>query len=196
VAEIPDTQGANGIALGEVSLAVAWNVRGDPANAAFALQAGRALGLPLPVEAMTSSRDEGAALLWLGPRSWLYVAGDSSQPGDFDAARRAINAAGGALFDVSSSYVAWRVTGVTAARALNRACPLDLHPRTFPSGGCVQSMLGHINALFHKPDDASFIVMVARSFADDAWHTLCEAASTDGYRIAGARTFAYATRST
>ena len=75
------------------------------------------------------------------------------------------------------------VTG--AARVLNRACPLDFHPRALAAGQCVQSLLGHINALLHKPADGpSFVVLVARSFAADAFHTLREAAHADGYRIA------------
>lgn len=184
------------LTLGEVTLAVGWNVRGDPANAALATEAARVLGLPLPVDALTSKGSGSVALLWLGPQSWLYVAGHSPTPMDFDSARRAINAAGGALFDVSSSYVAWRVAGAAAAQALNRACPLDLHPRAFRTGQCAQSVLGHINALVHKPDDGAFIVMVARSFAADAWQTLCEAATTDGYRIVSACPFACEMRAT
>ncbi|HEX6793867.1 MAG TPA: sarcosine oxidase subunit gamma family protein [Casimicrobiaceae bacterium] len=189
---IPDAP----LTLGVVTLAVAWNIRGDPANAALGTEVSRVLGLPLPADSLTSTGSGSAALLWLGPQSWLYVAGGSSTPIEFDSSRRAINAAGGALFDVSSSYVAWRVAGANAARTLNRACPLDLHPRVFRTGQCAQSVLGHVHALFHKPDDGSFVVIVARSFAADAWRTLCEAATTDGYRIVSACPFAYAMRST
>jgi sarcosine oxidase subunit gamma len=197
VAEIDVSDaGTAPLTLGEVTFAHAWNVRGDPADASLATEAGRVLGLRLPVDPLTSTGSGSAALLWLGPQSWLYVNGDSSAARNFDAARRAINAAGGALFDVSSSYVAWRVAGANAARALNRACPLDLHPSVFGTGQCAQSVLGHINALFHEPDDASFVVMVARSFAADAWRTLCDAAATNGYRVVDTRAFAYAMRST
>ena len=67
---------------------------------------------------------------------------------------------------------------------LNCGCPLDLHPRVLRPGDCAQSLLGHVNALFYRPDERSaFIVMVARSFAADAWEQLETYASTDGYRI-------------
>jgi sarcosine oxidase subunit gamma len=191
VAELSNARDA-ALTLGEVTLAAAWNVRGDPANANFTTETARVLGWPLPVDALTSTGSGSTALLWLGPRSWLYVGGDSSTAIDFDSARRAINAAGGALFDVSSSCVAWRVAGAAAVRTLNRACPLDLHPQVFRTGQCAQSVLGHIDALFHRPDDGSFVVMVARSFAADAWRTLCESGTTDGYRIVAACPFAYA----
>lgn len=178
------------VTLGPVTFAVAWNVKGDLRNPAFAAEAARALALPLPVEPMTSACGDGATLLWLGPRTWLYVSNAASRQDAFDTTRRAINAAGGALFDVSASYVGWRLAGAPAVRVLNRACPLDLHPRSFAPGQCAQSVLGHVNALFYRPGESSFIVMVARSFAGDAWHTLCEAATSDGYRVADASAFA------
>jgi heterotetrameric sarcosine oxidase gamma subunit len=123
-------------------------------------------------------------LFWTGPRSWLYVTGAAPRE-DLDAARAALNEAGGALFDLSASYVAWSVAGAAAARVLNRGSPLDLHPRAFPPGRCAQSLFGHVNALFYRPDErAAFLVLVARSLAANAWRDLCAAAATDGYRIA------------
>ena len=172
------------ITLAESRLGQVWNVRGNPAQRSFVSEAERALGLPLPLQSNTSARADDSALLWLGPTSWLLIAGPGSLRDDFDMARRALNAAGGALFDVSASYVAWRVSGAAAGRVLNRSCPLDLHPRAFPTGRCAQSMLGHINALFYKPWERSeFIVMVARSFSADAWRDLCASAASEGYRL-------------
>jgi len=181
---------AGSVALGEIEIARAWNVRGNPVDAPFASEVQRVLGLPLPVAPMTSACDEHRALLWLGPRSWLWVAGAPATRDDFDDTRRAINAAGGALFDVSASYAAWTISGAMAARMLNRGCPLDFHPDAFRTGQCAQSLLGHINALFYRPGEAgTFIVIVARSFAADAWHVLCASARSEGYRIAPRRAF-------
>lgn len=173
------------VTLGEVSLACAWNIRGNPAQAAFVAEVPRGLGLALPLEPMTSTSGDAGVMLWLGPRSWLFVAGARSPPNAFDATRKALDDRGGALFDVSASYVASSITGAAAARVLNRSCPLDFHPRVFPAGHCAQSVLGHINALFYKPDEPpAFIVMVARSLAADAWDGLCASAAADGYRTA------------
>jgi heterotetrameric sarcosine oxidase gamma subunit len=172
------------ITLRELEIARAWNVRGDPGDASFVSQVERTLGLSLPVTPMTSSSGEDDVLLWLGPRAWLYVAGMASARHDFDATRRTINAAGGAVFDVSASHVAWAISGAASARVLNRLCPLDLDPRAWARGQCAQSMLGHVNALLYRPGEtASFIVLVARSLAADAWHSLCRAAVSEGYRV-------------
>ena len=125
--------GEDAVTLAPLELGTVWNLRGDPANSAFVAEAARVLGLPLPLAPNASARDErGPSLLMLGPRSWLFVARHDAVRNDFDTARQRLNGAGGALFDVSASYVGWSVAGSDAARVLNRGCPLDLDPRVFP----------------------------------------------------------------
>ena len=173
--------GGAAVAIDEVALTLAWNVRGDAAHPAFVDAAARLFGIELPTQPNRSSRSDDAALLWLGPTSWLFIAGRDPVRRSFDDCRHALNEAGAALFDLSSSYIGWSVAGTAAARVLNRGCPLDLHPSAFPAGHCAQSMLGHLTALFHRPDDASaFVVIVARSYARDAQAFLRAAAATDG----------------
>jgi len=183
--------GGIAVTLAEVALPLAWNLRGNASDASFAAEARRSLGVPLPAEPLTSKRGgQGDTLLWLGPRSWLFVGASVSMRDDFDTARMAINAARGALFDLSASYVAWAISGVSAPRVLNRLCPLDLHDKSFLPGRCAQSLLGHVNALVHRPRESpTFIVMVARSLAADAWHALCTASASDGYRVEVSRPF-------
>ena len=108
-----------------------------------------------------------------------FVAADARGPRRFRRrARCAFRAAGGALFDVSASYVGWRVAGERAARVLNRLVPLDLDPRVFVPGSCAQSVLGRLGATLYRPGDApAFVVLVARSYADDALHAIEEAAA-------------------
>lgn len=178
------------VTLAEVRFCVVWNLRGDPAQSTFVGEAQRCLGLPLPLQPNTSERNAATALLWLGPRAWLFIAGADSPRDDFDGTRRRLNDAGGALFDVSASYAAWSVSGDAAMRVLNRSCPLDLHPRVFSAGHCAQSVLGHVNAVFYRPDEAArLVVMVGCSFAADAWADLTASAASDGYRIGTATPF-------
>jgi len=176
------------LVLCEVHFAQAWNLRGDPAQTAFVEQAATVFGLPLPTRANSSAVGAGRGLLSLGPKSWLWIADGPS--GTFDDARQALNAAGGALFDVSASYVMWRMSGTAAPTVLNRACPLDLHPATFLAGTCAQSLLGHIGATFYRPaEEAAFVVMVARSFAPDAWAQMREAGRSDACVIGAPMAF-------
>jgi sarcosine oxidase subunit gamma len=174
------TNASTRVTFRELRIGCAWNVRGNADDQHFVSTVQRILA-PLPLHAMTSTRTSDAAMLWLGPRAWLYLAAVPGT-GRFDDARRAINAAGGALFDVSASHVGWSIAGEHAGRVLNRECPLDLRPGAFPAGHCAQTVLGHMHALIHRPREAvAFVVLVGRSFGADAWHLLKTAAATEGH---------------
>jgi sarcosine oxidase, subunit gamma len=181
------------VALAEYSLATAWNVQGDPGRTSVAADVERLFAIALPLVPNTTRRASGVVALWLGPRSWLIVdepARLRAAPRDFVACRDALNAGGGALFDVSASRVAHTIRGTGAPRVLARACPLDFDTRVFTPGQCAQSLLGRIGALFYRhAESPAFTVMVARSFAADAWGALCLAASTEGYDVAAPSPF-------
>jgi sarcosine oxidase subunit gamma len=182
----PGHYGAAGsaVTLAEATIASAWNVQGDPARPAFIEEARRLFDVALPLAPNTTARTENVTALWLGPTSWLLIAHPPSPLVDFGAKRDALNAAGGALFDVSASRVAWTISGPRAMDVLAKGCPLDFHPRVFAVATCAQSVFGHVNVLIDKRDDEpTCTVMVARSFARDVWHALCEAAAQYGYEV-------------
>lgn len=182
------------LALGELSIARAWNVKGNAADHAFLSQASQVLDIALPSTPMTTTRSDHALAMWLGPASWLVLSDAPADIADFDASRNAIKDAGGALFDVSASHAAWMIHGTDSSRVLNRLCPLDLHPSAFPPDAAKQSLLGHIHALYYRPHDApAFVVIVARSFAVDAARELREAAQSEGYRTVETRAIIAAT---
>lgn len=174
----------SGVSIAAATIAAAWNVQGNATRAPFIEEVQRRFGVRLPTAPNTFVKTGVATALWLGPTSWLLVAGGASPLVDFAARRDALNAAGGALFDVSASRTAWRISGPHAATVLAKGCPLDFHPRAFLPGACAQSLFGRIAALFVKHDDApTFTVMVPRSYARDAWHALAESAAQYGFDV-------------
>ena len=178
-------QGA-GVALSSVAIAGAWNVQGDPGRSSFVAGIEQAFGVALPLVPNTTVRSNAMVALWLGPRSWLLV---ESSPrvllhADFDTKRDAVNAFGGALFDVSASRVAYRVRGPLAGIVLAKSCPLDFEGESFGVGGCAQSVFGHVNALLYREDAVpTYLLLVARSFAADVWRTLCRSSAQYGYDV-------------
>jgi len=176
------------VVLREATLATAWNVQGDPARASIVTDVARLFDVALPLDPNTVTCTAGVVAMWLGPRSWLLIAGALGGPAnalvDFDAKRDALNVGGGALFDVSVSRVAYTLRGSNAATVLARGCPLDFASRVFKPGHCAQSVFGHVNTLIYRHvATPAFTVMVARSLAADVWRGLCVAASTDGYDV-------------
>jgi sarcosine oxidase, subunit gamma len=172
----------SGITFAEAAIAAAWNVQGNRARGIFAEEARRLLEVDLPAVPNAMAKTDALTALWLGPTSWLLVAGGASPLHDFVAKRDALNGTGGSLFDVGASRVAWTICGTHAATLLSKGSPLDFHPRAFRPGTCAQSLFGHVNALFVRNDDA-FTVLVARSFARDVWHGLSESAAQYGYDV-------------
>jgi sarcosine oxidase subunit gamma len=180
-----------GVLLGEATIATAWNVQGDRASASLGAEVQRIARVVLPAAPNTTSTGQGVVALWLGPQSWLLVAADAATLGDFAAARNALNVAGGALFDVSASRVAYVVDGPRAADVLAAGCPLDFDRRVFGAGQCRQSLYGRVPALFYRHGQPpACTVLVARSFARDSWHSLCTAAAPYGYTVRAPAKFA------
>ena len=184
-AAVPGHYGAagTGLTLEPATVAAAWNVHARLERGAIAEKVEQLFGVALPRVPNTYVRTEALCALWLGPESWLLIAGGESPLSAFEEKRDALNAQGGALFDWSASRCAWRIAGVRAATVLNKGCPLDFDPRAFPANGCAQSVLGHVNALFRRDHESSFTVMVARSYARDAWGFLCSSAASYGYDV-------------
>ena len=175
------------LTLRPTTIAVAWNLQGNPERGGFAAEAAAWLGVALPLAPNTTATTPHLSVLWLGPASWLALAGAAPGPShplaDFAATRSALNAAGGAVFDVSVSRVAWTLEGAPAASVLASGCPLDLNRRAFPSGTCAQSVFGHVGALYHRPREDAFTIFVARSFAADVGATLAAAAAQFGFDL-------------
>jgi sarcosine oxidase subunit gamma len=170
------------------TLACAWNLQGDPARASIVAAVQRLLGVALPVIPNTARRAESLLALWTGPRSWLLIeSGSSVGPAallDFDAKRDALNAAGGALFDISASRIAFTLRGARAGSVLASSCPLDFDSRVFLPGNCAQSVFGRSSALYYRHEATpGFTIMVSRSLAADVWRALCITAASDGYDV-------------
>jgi sarcosine oxidase, subunit gamma len=178
-----------GVTFAEATFAAAWNVQGDATRPPFAAAVHRLFDIVLPAAANTTARSSTLTALWLGPTSWLLVSGPGSALTDFAAKRDALNAASGALFDVTASSIGWSVAGPRAETLLAKDCPLDFHPRAFAAGTCAQSVLGHVNALFYRRDSSAFTVIVARSHARGVWRSLCQSAAQYGFDVLPPRGF-------
>src|SRR4029079_12877650 len=89
----PGDYGAAGSAvlLSKATKAAAWTVWGVAASASLVAEVQRIAPVALPSAPNTASKGDGVVALWLGPQSWLLVAGDASAPRDFTRARGALD---------------------------------------------------------------------------------------------------------
>ena len=125
------------------------------------------LGGSLPRTPNTSATTvNGKMLLWLGPDEWL-VTGPAEEGAQLeDTLRGRLDGRHHALTDVSAMYATLSLSGPRAREVLMKACRLDLHPRAFAPGACVQTSLAKANVILHQTDDApSYEITVRNSFS-------------------------------
>ncbi|MEM6463865.1 MAG: sarcosine oxidase subunit gamma family protein [Pseudomonadota bacterium] len=67
--------------------------------------------------------------------------------------------------DQSDAWVVLEISGPGTVMALERICPIDLHPDAFPAGAATRTAMEHIGAVIIRTEDDSFLLMSARSSA-------------------------------
>lgn len=76
------------------------------------------------------------------------------------------------LNDQSDSWVMLRVAGAGVRRALERLCPLDLHPDAFAPGAVARTVMEHLAVIvLHEAED-TFVLLSPRSSAASFLHEI------------------------
>ncbi|MGZ8614022.1 MAG: sarcosine oxidase subunit gamma [Actinomycetota bacterium] len=120
---------------------------------------------PLPLEPNTVWEDGPRAALWLGPDEWL-VLGPPHAGAEIEAGLEgALEGSHRSVIDVSANRVAIELGGPDRFELLASGCPLDLHPRTWRSGMCAQTLFAKTQVILHERADSTGI-LVRPSFAD------------------------------
>lgn len=147
------------------------HLAGRPRRADFLEATRSALGVALPLAPNTTAHTDELTVFWLGPTRWLIACAGA----DVEKRLRDADPPGAALADVSSGWAVIRIAGEAARHTLASDCPVDLHPRSFPPGAVVHTMLAGMSVMLHAlPDSHGFDIYVARSYALAAWEWLAE----------------------
>lgn len=159
-------------------------LRVDPAVGNVAVT--ETVGVSLPADACTASRQAETAILWIGPDEfWIITAPDAQGP-LADGLDQALSGVRHQVVDVSSYYTAIELAGPHAREMLMKLTTLDLHPRAFGVGQVAGSMFGRTQAVLWQveADDVGrnggeggplFRLFVRRSMADYLWCLMAEA---------------------
>ena len=107
----------------------------------------------LPTTASTFVRCATTAI-WMGPDEWLVTGAAESDLRGPDVT----------TVDVSAQRTTLRLRGAHARDVLETGCAVDLHPRSFPPGSAVQTIIGGAGVILLAEDDG-YRVLVRASFA-------------------------------
>ena len=167
------TTGERGVALREVPFLGMVSIRVQPGSRAFT-RLGERLGAGLPEGCGRVTSSGRHSTLWLGPDEWLVV---SETDGAVLAAELRDVLAGdrGSVVDVSANRTTLELSGPAAREALEKGCPVDLHPRSFRPGTAVATTLGRVPVLLWQTDETTYRVLPRSSFADYVTRWLLDA---------------------
>jgi len=162
--------------LGERPFLELVNLRGDPADAAFANAVASVTGCRPPAKPNTVARGNGYDVLWLGPDEFL-VRSQQQQGTTLEAKlREALAGQFASAVDVGSGYTVLEVSGEKVRDVIARGCPLDLHPRVLAPGQCAQSHYFKASIVLVPVSDDTYELVIRRSFADYFCRIMLDAA--------------------
>ena len=74
--------------------------------------------------------------------------------------------------DQSDAWAMLRLDGPDSRRVLERLCPLDLHPDSFPEGAVARSLVEHLGVIVLREAQNAFLLLSPRSSARDFLHEI------------------------
>lgn len=149
------------------------NLRGKPDDSGFAEALHSVTGLRLPADANSFTAEGALACLWLGPDEWLILGPGGGEREIAARLRAALGDIHAAVTDVSEARTAIVVGGPRARDLLAKGTSIDLHPRVFGPGRCVQTGFAGANIILRQIDEVpNFEILVLNSFAEHLWSWL------------------------
>ena len=164
-----ETAGAD-IVMGERPHRCQINLRGTADDPQFTDALHSVTGLRLPAEANSFTTEGALACLWLGPDEWLIVGPGGGEHEIAARLRAALGTMHAAVTDVSEARTTIAVSGSRARALLAKGTSIDLHPRVFSTGRCMQTGFAGANIVLRQVDEApTFEILVLNSFAEHLW---------------------------
>src|SRR5262249_11975293 len=159
-----------GAAMGGVAHRCKSNLGGNPEAGGFTPALHSVTGLRLPAEPNGFTTDGALACLWLGPDEWLILGPGGGEQEIAARLRAAFGDIHAAVTDASEARTTTAIAGPRARELLATGTSIDLHPRVFGPGRCVQTGFAGANIILRQTDEMpSFEILVLNSFAEHLW---------------------------
>ncbi|MDA9008838.1 sarcosine oxidase subunit gamma [Alphaproteobacteria bacterium] len=173
------------VTMGDGGRPMVVNLRLDPTNKTAMKAVGSLLGVDLPLKANFYVQGKDFEVHWLAPDEWMIVS-DAGNGNDLVASMaKALEGVHHSAVNVSDNFTVITVEGEKARALLQKAIPLDLHPREFSTGMSLQTHAAKTNVILQQISDApSYKIYVRRSFSHYLWAWLEDASIGYGLAIA------------
>lgn len=161
-----EVRGERSVALREIAFPTQRGVRVKPGSEP-AQRIEQMLGISLPDRrGQTTGDAEGMHAIWLSPDEHLVVDVSREQiPGEVELEAAALEGLPGQLLDLSANRAVLELSGTCAREVLEKGCHIDLHPREFPIGTAVSTLLGPVPVILHRSGEFDYRILPRSSFA-------------------------------
>lgn len=149
-------------------VAVALPLGGEDAALA-AIRKGYGADLPAPGKS-TTAQEDGATLLRLAPDQAFILFHRAEPDAETIVAGRIGDTA--YLTDQTDTWCALELSGPRARTALERICPLDIHPDAFAVGDAARTVMEHLGTIILRTGQDSFLLLSASSSAGSFLHAV------------------------
>ena len=176
---------ANNFSMKEKTPVAKINIRGNIETKEFPSKIGKILGIILPKESCSTSKNENITSLWLGPNEWLIVSNDETSKENnvyeieqilFDGISKTNL---GAVTNVTDQFTIFSLSGSNIFEVLSKGCPFDFESNNFGNNKVVQTILNHVDVTIHRKSESIIDLYVRRSFASHLWDWLKDAAKNN-----------------
>lgn len=142
---------------------------GGEAAAEKAIKSG--LGIALPEVGQSALTKDKAMLLLRLSIDQAFVLFERATP---DAEPHIASKVKGAAYttDQTDVWAGLEISGPGSRRALERICPIDLHPDAFGSGALARTSMEHLGTLIIRTGDDTFLLLSASSSAKSFLHAV------------------------
>ena len=129
-----------------------------------------AYGADLPEIGRSSLTGDGTRLIRLAP-DMAFALFSHATP---DAERVLADRLKGAVYttDQTDVWVALALSGGNTRRALERICPIDLHPQVFGVGHAARTVMEHLGVLILRTGDDDYLLLSASSSSKSFLHAI------------------------
>ena len=129
-----------------------------------------AFGTALPEVGMSAAANDGVSIMRLGADQ-AFVLFTCATP---DAEPKIAAKLDGAAYttDQTDGWCALEISGPGARRALERICPVDLHPEVFKVNGVARTIMEHMGSIIARTGEDTYLLLSASSSAKSFLHAV------------------------
>ena len=171
----------NDLYIKEITSIAKLNIRGKTRE--FFTSVEKNLNIILPTEVNTSSSNKDITVMWLSPDEWMIVSNKfinkvtNQYEFEKDLFDKISKTNLGAVTDVTDQFVTINLEGKNVYELFSSGSPFNFNEFKNKKGAVAQTLLNHIDVIFHLINENSINLFVRRSFSEHLWSWINDSAS-------------------